>query len=167
MTLDHAAVAASVRVDQPWRQQAACAGRADVMDPPAKQVAAARDLGTEHLLWADAKAVCRTCPVLVQCRSWVITLPVRQDVTGVCGGLTEAERATERRRLGQLGVQPGVPEPEPPRPAAGRLLCTSCGETKPDDDFGRDKRMPGRRWRRSHCRVCTGKYWRDYAKRHR
>lgn len=36
------------------------------------------------------KAICRECPVLFQCRKWVLALPL--PVYGVVGGMTEDER---------------------------------------------------------------------------
>lgn len=155
MTVDHAADARRLRVDQPWRDRAACIGLADVMDPPADQVTAARDAGAEWLLTEAAKQVCRACPVLVQCRSWVVTLPARADVTGVCGGLTEEERARERR------AQPGA-APEPPPLPGDRLRCTRCGQVKPDGEFAADPRLIGRRGRRSHCRTCVAAWRREH-----
>lgn len=156
MSVDHAAMAACLRVDQAWRDRAACVGLADVMDPPAEQVRAARDLGIERRLWEDAKRLCRACPVLVQCRSWVVTLPARADVTGVCGGLTEEERARERRRRAQPGA---ATAPELPH---DRLECTKCGQVKPDEAFAADPRLIGRRGRRSHCRTCVAAWRREH-----
>ena len=133
MTVDHAADARRLRVDQPWRDRAACIGLADVMDPPADQVTAARDAGAEWLLTEAAKQVCRGCPVLVQCRSWATTLPHTGDVAGVCGGLTEDERAAERRRRSRAHRSttdtppPGTRRGVRPRPAAGRPAGTRLG----------------------------------------
>lgn len=44
------------------------------------------------------------------------------------------------------------------------LDCTKCGAAKPDEEFYRDPRNPGRRHRQSWCRSCMrGNYrrWRD------
>ncbi|MFE7675811.1 WhiB family transcriptional regulator [Streptomyces albidoflavus] len=43
----------------------------------------------------EAKAVCRRCPVMEQCRQWA--LEVGQD-DGVWGGLSEDERRAMKRR---------------------------------------------------------------------
>lgn len=43
---------------------------------------------------ADAKAVCRRCPVADQCLQWALDNP---QETGIWGGLTEAERRNLRR----------------------------------------------------------------------
>jgi WhiB family redox-sensing transcriptional regulator len=50
--------------------------------------------GPALLQIAEAKKVCRRCPVLEQCRDWAVD--TGQD--GVWGGTTEAERRTLRRR---------------------------------------------------------------------
>ena len=48
--------------------------------------------GSERL--AEARAICRTCPVLTACRTWALT----SDVGGVVAGLTDTERAAYRQR---------------------------------------------------------------------
>lgn len=44
-----------------------------------------------------ARQLCRACPVVAQCRSNALAVT---DVAGVAGGMTEAERASWRRRNG-------------------------------------------------------------------
>ncbi|MGI5162753.1 WhiB family transcriptional regulator [Spirillospora sp. CA-253888] len=68
-----------------WRNKAACKGQAALMTARTN---------TDTLA---AKRLCFTCPVMPQCRSWALSLPERIDPGGVCGGLTEPERATRRR----------------------------------------------------------------------
>lgn len=48
--------------------------------------------GAERL--ADARAICRACPVLTACRTWALT----SDVGGVVAGLTDTEREIARQR---------------------------------------------------------------------
>lgn len=43
---------------------------------------------------AEARAICRTCPVLTACRTWALT----SDVGGVVAGLTDTERGAYRQR---------------------------------------------------------------------
>ena len=43
---------------------------------------------------AEARAICRACPVLTACRTWALT----SDVGGVVAGLTDTERAAYRQR---------------------------------------------------------------------
>lgn len=95
---DHARAADALKVDQPWRQLAACQGRGLVMDPPAEEVKAAQELGDERLLWRSGKELCWSCEVYDQCRTWVLGLPKEADPSGVCGGMTEHERRRVRRK---------------------------------------------------------------------
>lgn len=44
---------------------------------------------------AEAKTVCRGCPVREACLDWAMTHP---DTHGIWGGLTEGERRTLRRQ---------------------------------------------------------------------
>jgi WhiB family redox-sensing transcriptional regulator len=58
-------------------------------------------VGTGHVARAqaeDAKAVCRSCPLLAKCLSWALTTG---EDHGVWGGLTEQERRELRRREGE------------------------------------------------------------------
>ena len=48
--------------------------------------------GSERL--AEARAICRACPVLTACRTWALT----SDVGGVVAGLTDTERDAYRQR---------------------------------------------------------------------
>jgi hypothetical protein len=70
-----------------WRDQAACIGQPALMDPPVG------DLPAE---WA-ATDLCRGCPALTDCRTWVMSLLERHDPGGVCGGMTERERTHARK----------------------------------------------------------------------
>ena len=73
-----------------WLELAACGGRSRVMDPPigARSNAARR----------RALAVCRSCPVLPECRAWALSLPPRMSPGWVVGGLTESQAVYARQR---------------------------------------------------------------------
>ncbi|MEU9028673.1 WhiB family transcriptional regulator [Streptomyces sp. NPDC048383] len=72
-----------------WRHQAACRqADPDLFFPIGTS-------GPALLQIEEAKAVCRGCPVLSECLQWA--LAEGQDM-GVCGGLTEDERRTLKRR---------------------------------------------------------------------
>lgn len=45
--------------------------------------------GARHAREAAAKAVCAACPVLEECRDWVLAV---DEPHGIWGGLTESER---------------------------------------------------------------------------
>lgn len=69
----------------PWAMRARCAGMPDLMDP-----------GDDDLKIDAAKITCRHCPVLVDCREWVLGLPASADPGGITAGMTENERRGER-----------------------------------------------------------------------
>ena len=71
-----------------WRQQAACGGEDPELFFPSGVRAAVFQV-------AQAKAVCRRCPVEATCLSWALQAGVDD---GVWGGQTEEERRAARRR---------------------------------------------------------------------
>ncbi|SNR62460.1 WhiB family transcriptional regulator, redox-sensing transcriptional regulator [Haloechinothrix alba] len=76
-----------------WQRFGACRDMAsEVFFSPEHERGGVRKQRTEH-----AKAVCRSCPVLVDCRSYALRAGERY---GVWGGLDEAERKKliDRRR---------------------------------------------------------------------
>lgn len=56
--------------------------------------------GPALLQIAEAKAVCRGCPVIFECRNWA--MQTGQDA-GVWGGLSEDERRARRRTRAEVG----------------------------------------------------------------
>lgn len=107
-----------------WQRDAACVEVDPDLFFPAVPQAAGRDTAQT----AAARGVCRACPVLEECREWVLaTVPSRYDKYGVVGGLVPAERREARGDppLGSGELPYGSPEPHfmggPPegtRPAA-------------------------------------------------
>lgn len=84
----HPAPAVPGRRNSDWRESAACRRVAAETFFPAAETGASHDNQV-----AAAKAVCRGCAVLTECREWALLhLPY-----GVAGGLTETERSTIRR----------------------------------------------------------------------
>jgi hypothetical protein len=91
---------------QDWRASAACARPG--VDPevffPATAGAGA---------YADAAAICKTCPVTMQCMEWALTHPAPDlEFGGMLAGLTPPQLADMRRRLDRAareaaGVDPG------------------------------------------------------------
>ena len=72
-----------------WRARAACrTEEPDLFFPVGSS-------GPALVQLAEAKSVCRRCPVVVQCRTWALT--TGQD-TGVWGGMSADERRALRRR---------------------------------------------------------------------
>jgi hypothetical protein len=80
---DHEMTALIVDVHAAWRDHAACAGLD--MNP-------AEDSSEE----SEALQVCDTCPVLRDCRRWVMPLNECTDPGGICGGMTERGRTRLR-----------------------------------------------------------------------
>jgi hypothetical protein len=117
--------------DAEWMAEAVCAGYWLLME------------STEEKDERAAKDLCRTCPVWEACRAWTLSLPGRQDVAGVAGGLTEKQRDQARRRIRRS--RPPGDEPD--------KKCTGpCGETKPANQFYMRPRLRG--GRESRCNVC-------------
>ncbi|WP_242892619.1 WhiB family transcriptional regulator [Actinomadura litoris] len=73
-----------------WASRAKCRERGDDMDPPPDSPDHADAI-------SRARRICRRCPVVGDCRDWVLGLTVRDDPGGVCAAMTEDERTTERR----------------------------------------------------------------------
>lgn len=72
-----------------WQNDAACRGMcADVFFPSRGQHEAIR----------RAVAVCRGCPVRIDCLDWVMTLEAGRERIGVFGGLTADQRRDLARR---------------------------------------------------------------------
>jgi WhiB family transcriptional regulator, redox-sensing transcriptional regulator len=74
-------------LEEPWRDQAACASySAEVFFPPSDVPEAAR----------TAKSICATCPVQEECLSFALET-AQSD--GVWGGMDASERRRYRRRI--------------------------------------------------------------------
>lgn len=74
-----------------WQDRAACTGMDRLLffgldDEPRPDL---------EIREAKAKAVCKRCPVRVQCLDYALRHSIRH---GIWGGLNEEERARERRR---------------------------------------------------------------------
>lgn len=74
-----------------WMEQAACQG----VDPVLFFGAEFETPADRQARVAQAKAICSSCPVRVDCRQWAFSF---QAQVGIAGGLTEQERAQRRRR---------------------------------------------------------------------
>lgn len=69
-----------------WLKQAACVGHEDAMFP-----------GSLDADIEAAKAICRGCPVMEQCKRWALDDRIPE---GVWGGMSEADRRSYFRRRG-------------------------------------------------------------------
>ena len=99
----------------------------------------------------DAKEVCRACPVEEECGAYVLSLPPREDVYGVAGGMTAKERDRARRR-----ARRGMPTTsEEPRACTRGEKCVAGPAPQPADEFYR--RPAYTSGRESQCRSCWQK----------
>jgi hypothetical protein len=107
-----------------WEGVGLCVDQPDVLYP-----------GTPIEL-AHARALCHSCPVIDQCRTWVLSIPSHLGPDGVVAAMTDRER--ERILLGQQQKQ-----------------CITCMESKPLYKFARNSE--GKEGRRLSCTACTSK----------
>ena len=81
-----------------WKVRAACRGLdSDLFFHPEQERGEQRDTRD-----AAAKAVCRRCPVLAQCRAHALAV---EEPYGVWGGMTATERLAELVRLGRRSIR--------------------------------------------------------------
>lgn len=111
-----------------WRRDAACRDEdTELFFPPGEF---ARQI-------QPAKALCGACPVTDACLTYALAAPERY---GIWGGMTEDERAQERRRAARRGWDGPV------------KTCARCQVPQPAGQFyRRDGRKDGRD---SYCRAC-------------
>ncbi|WP_405719790.1 WhiB family transcriptional regulator [Streptomyces sp. NBC_01537] len=81
-----------------WRQNAVCSEEDPELFFPVGNT------GPALLRIEEAKAVCRRCPVMQECRQWA--LETGQDA-GVWGGLSEDERRARKRRVARNRARTG------------------------------------------------------------
>ena len=81
--------------DSAWMREAACVGNWALME------------GDSDYTERAAKELCAVCPVRQRCREWTLSLPPRQDVDGIAGGLTREERIKVRRSR-RRGFRPRI-----------------------------------------------------------
>lgn len=87
-----------------WRSRAACGTEEPELFFPIGSTEASLDQ------LAEAVAVCRRCPVLIQCRTWA--LETGEDA-GVWGGMSPDERREIRRSTRYQHLLHGQPVPRP------------------------------------------------------
>lgn len=129
--------------DSGWMDRAACVGAWMLME------------SEDDRLIRRAREMCADCPVWRQCREWTLSLPPREDVYGVAGGLTAEERQRARRNARRR-----LAYAEPDR------TCTQCGETKPAVEFYLRPETKGGT-RESRCLDCVREKNRRYCRERR
>lgn len=114
-------------------------------------------------LGVSKTAVMRVCDEAVAARMTARQREFqRSGICGDCGGPMSHNPCFDRRRI-EAGLQPlrrcrecnaihcSITKTKSARPE--ELLCTLCGEWKPDEAFPRG-RIIGRRLRKTHCTPC-------------
>lgn len=92
-----------------WVKQGACRDDPDAMHP-----------GTLAAEIENAKAICRTCPVIERCLQWALETG---EQWGVWGGLSEDERRSLKRRAARtISVDDYTGAPRTRTPIAGRTF---------------------------------------------
>lgn len=79
--------------DYDWRDDAACRGRTSEFFPKEGS-----HKSLEHI--GPARKICASCPVLEQCREWVLESFPPTDLHGIWAGLSPRQVASEQQRLG-------------------------------------------------------------------
>lgn len=87
---------ADVQGPGPWKRHGACRGKHEIMCYAATNVIAERP-GRFTEQSERAVAVCLTCPVIAECRTWAMSTP-DPAFDHVAGGLTPWERRTIRKQ---------------------------------------------------------------------
>ncbi|HEY9367537.1 WhiB family transcriptional regulator [Streptomyces sp.] len=93
-----------------------------------------------------ARALCRSCPVVLRCLSFGLT-----QEYGIWGGTTEKERRGLRRQL---------PKHTPAALPPGDKECANCGEEKSFGEFNQLSRNPD--GHHTICRVCVHEHRREH-----
>lgn len=96
-----------------WRQQGSCIDEDPELFHPVGDGPAAR------LQTVEARDVCNSCPVRTLCLEWAMA---HHPQAGIWGGITEDERALERRRRQRAATEArrGTPGQKPDEMVAAR-----------------------------------------------
>lgn len=99
--------------DQSWRERAACQGKDTEIF-----------FTTDSSLTAGtARAICRKCPVRVDCFAWALRVP---EQYGIWGGVGQSERMALSRGRVRLKC-PSCKSRELARPSGALQACLACG----------------------------------------
>ena len=79
-----------------WMDRAACKGKTNLMFPKEHK---------DITYIAEARALCRECPVRTPCLAYALQYPTA-DIHGVWAGLTSRQLAAKQKKLGIKPVKP-------------------------------------------------------------
>ena len=95
--LDYAQIAAmQSKTGNLWMKRASCRHKTDLMFPKEHK---------DITYIAEARALCRTCPVKTPCLAYALQYPTA-DIHGVWAGLTSRQLAAKQK---ELGIKPTKP----------------------------------------------------------
>jgi WhiB family redox-sensing transcriptional regulator len=96
-TTDYVKVAAmQSKGGNKWMERAACKGKTNLMFPKEHK---------DITYIAEARALCRECPVKTPCLAYALQYPTA-DIHGVWAGLTSRQLAAKQKALGIKPVKP-------------------------------------------------------------
>lgn len=137
---DHSASALRAEAWASWREKALCNGLAKLYYSDDSQDQ------------QKALDLCAACPVrLTHCRPWVLSLPPKEDPSGVCAGWTEGERTTARIELLMSTATTTVKQ------------CRACWDWRARADYSPDKRSTD--GLQPYCKPCTAARIREFRQR--
>lgn len=94
---DYAAIAAmQSKTGNKWMERAACKGKTNLMFPKEHK---------DITYIAEARALCRECPVKTPCLAYALQYPTA-DIHGVWAGLTSRQLAAKQKKLGLKPTKP-------------------------------------------------------------
>lgn len=129
-----------------WQDDAACRGEDLVLFfGPAGERQPERDVRER-----SAKAICAQCPARNPCLMYALSVPEKY---GTWGGLTEDERASERRRRMRRAGMAGLAAHPPEIVEEATKYCGGCRTVLPVSSFSRD--VTKRDGLHSWCRACA------------
>ena len=94
---DYAEIAAmQSKTGNKWMDRAACKGKTNLMFPKEHK---------DITYIAEARALCRECPVKTPCLAYALQYPTA-DIHGVWAGLTSRQLAAKQKKLGLKPTKP-------------------------------------------------------------
>ncbi|MGI5274698.1 WhiB family transcriptional regulator [Nonomuraea sp. CA-218870] len=140
--------------DWSWQDSAACQGQ-DVRLFVGRD--GERSTEKSYREQAVKQEFCSWCPIVNACLDHAISVGEH----GVWGGMTDEERAKERRRRMRRAAHTEQPTPV----AADDKRCRCCDEVKPATDFHKDRRNSD--GLNPYCKPCTNTQKRIFRDRKR